>query len=172
MDVKSTFHRLWIEHVMWTRAFLVSTISNLDDSNAVTKRLLQNPVDFANVLRPYYGDAIAASFQTLFTEHLLIAAALVKAAIAGDTKEAEEQRKKWYANADEISYFLQTINPYWHAEQWRKLFYHHLSMTEKEATLYMTKQYEESIAEYDNIQQEALIMADYMTYGIRHQFYV
>lgn len=172
IDIRSTFHRLWLEHVLWTRAFIVSTITNSEDVSDVTKRLLQNPIDFANVLQAYYGDVIATAFKTIFTEHLLIAAALVKAAKAGDTQTAEEQRKKWYANADEMAYFLQSINPYWQREQWRTLLYHHLSMTEKLATLYMTKQYAESITEFDKVEHEALMMADYMTYGIRQQFWI
>lgn len=169
LQLSNTMRTLWFEHVMWTRSFIVSTLSDLKDIDAVTKRLLQNPVDFANIFCLYYGDQIAMTFEKLFTEHLVIAAQLVNAAKAGDTRKVEEQRKKWYVNADEISCFLGQINPCWSVETWRCLFYSHLAMTEKEAVLYLTGQYEASIAEYDEIQKEALMMADYMSNGIIQQ---
>ena len=51
--LSENLRRLWMEHVLWTRAFLVSKIFNLGDLDAVTARLLRNPTDMANVLTPY-----------------------------------------------------------------------------------------------------------------------
>lgn len=39
--------RLWSQHVYWTRFFIISAVSELGDLQAATKRLLQNPKDFA-----------------------------------------------------------------------------------------------------------------------------
>lgn len=46
----------------------------------------------------------------------------------------------------------------------------HLRMTEDEAVQILTGQYEQSIKEFDDIQAEALKMADVMTRGIIRQF--
>ena len=170
VQLMNALNKLWIEHVLWTRAFLVSTAENLKDLDAVTKRLLRNPADFANELRPLYGSQAAARFEDLFREHLLIAAQLVNAAKAGDTKAADEQRDKWYANADEIADFLSRINPYWDAETWRIMLYNHLEMTENEAVQLLTGQYAASIAQYDAIEDQALNMAAEMADGIMKQF--
>ena len=169
-QVFNTLRRLWMEHVLWTRFFLISTIGNLNDLDAVTKRLLRNPADFAAVLKLFYGNQKAKNFETLFTDHLLIAAELVKAAMANDAANVEEQRKKWYANADQIVNFLGNVNPYWSNKTWQALLYDHLRMTENEAVQILTGQYEESIAEFDAIQEEALKMADEMACGIIQQF--
>lgn len=166
----NTLRRLWVEHVMWTRSFLVSTTFDLKDLNYVTKRLLRNPADFANVLRPLYGSQKAMKFENLLTEHLLIAGKLVDAAKAGDTKAAAEQRRKWYDNADDIAAFLSEINPYWSKKTWQSMLYSHLRMTEDEAMQLLTGQYAASIDQYDSIQDQALIMADNMAYGIIKQF--
>ncbi|MDD4842908.1 MAG: acetylglutamate kinase [Anaerotignum sp.] len=157
---------------MWTRSFIISTALNLGDLDYVTNRLLRNPADFADVLRPLYGNEIALRFENLFTDHLLIAANLVNAAKAGDTKMVDEERKKWYANADDISRFLSEINPYWSKRNWQTMLYEHLQMTEKEAVQILTEQYEESIAEYDSIEKQALKMGDDMAYGIIKQFQI
>ena len=170
--LSNTFRRLWSEHVLWTRFFIVSTTFSLPDLPVVTQRLLRNPVDFANVLRPFYGTQIAARFEELLTEHLVIAAQLVNAAKAGDTAEVEILRRKWYANAEEIACFLAQINPFWSEREWRDLLFDHLCMTEAEAVEMLSGQYEESIREFDAIQAEALVMADVMSCGIIKQFCV
>lgn len=172
LQLSNTMRRLWTEHVLWTRFFIVSTAFNLPDLQFVTNRLLQNPVDFAKALMPYYGEQTAMRFQQLLTEHLAIAGQLVNAAKAGNTAEADRQRKLWYANAEEIARFLASINPYWSEREWRDLLFDHLRMTENEAVLILTGRYEESIKEYDVIQAEALRIADVMAYGIIRQFHI
>lgn len=170
LDIIKTLWRLWIEHVLWTRAFIVSASFGLADLDAVTNRLLQNPADFARVLRPLYGNLKAREFERLFTEHLLIAAALVNAAKAGKAAEVEAQRAKWYKNAEEIASFLADINPFWSRSSWRSMLFEHLRMTENEAVQVLTGQYAESIAQYDAIQRQAIVMADEMSQGIIRQF--
>lgn len=170
LDLLNTLRRLWIEHVLWTRMFIESTAFDLDNLDAVTKRLLRNPADFADVLRPLYGNQVAARFEKLFTDHLLIAADLVNAAKAGDNKKVEEARRQWYMNADEIAEFLGSINPYFNTKLWRNMLNEHLRMTENEAVQILTGKYPESIVQYDAIQKQALDMADDMAYGIMRQF--
>lgn len=170
LELSNNIRRLWMEHVLWMRFFLISTAFNLPDLPYVTERLLQNPHDFAAALRPLYGRQTAMMFDTLFTEHLTIAAALVNAAKEGNSAEVEKQRKLWYENAKKIATFLASINPYWSENTWKDLLFDHLAMTENEAVDILTGKYEESIRVYDKIQSEALTMADYMTYGLIRQF--
>jgi len=161
---------LWTDHVMWTREFIISAAADLGALDEVTARLLRNPEDFAQLLSIVYGEAIAENFKQLFTEHLLIAGDLVKAAKAGNTQAAEQARTMWYDNADAIAKFLSEINPYWSEMLWQKMLYYHLDMTEKEAVARLNSQYEEDIMLFDEIKEEALEMADYMFEGIQQQF--
>lgn len=170
LQLSNTTRQLWMEHVLWTRLVILSTAFSLPDLQFVTERLLQNPVDFARVLKPFYGEHNAMQFEQLFTDHLLIAGQLVNAAKSGDTAEVGKKRKRWYANAKDIANFLASINRFWSEAQWRDLLFDHLRMTENEAVYILTGQFEKSIEEYDRIQAEALNMADVMTRGIIRQF--
>ena len=163
--------KLWMQHVYWTRMVIISMVSGLGDAEEASARLLQNPKDFAELLAPYYGKRTALQFQRLFSEHLLIAADLVSAAKAGDTQKAESARKKWYRNADEIAWFLSGINPHWNREKWRQMLYSHLAMTEKEAVLRLGEDYAADIKNFEEIEKEALDMADYMLLGMQRQFF-
>lgn len=68
--------QLWVQHVHWTRFFIIRTAADLKDLEPVTKRLLENPKDFAELLTPIYGVKVGDQFEELFTQHLLIAADL------------------------------------------------------------------------------------------------
>lgn len=170
LELSNTLRTLWIEHVLWTRFFIVSTAFCLDDLQEVTDRLLENPGDFARVLEPFYGKQKAKQFKKLLTDHLLIAARLVNAAKAGNAAEVDKLRRKWYENAEDIARFLASINPCWSKDEWKDLLFAHLRMTEAEAIFILTGQYEKGIKEYDKIQAEALKMADVMSCGIIRQF--
>lgn len=53
----NTMRRLWFDHVMWTRNYIVSALAGLEDQQTVLSRLLQNQQDIGNAFKPYYGDA-------------------------------------------------------------------------------------------------------------------
>jgi hypothetical protein len=161
---------LWEQHVIWTRLTILSIVFGLPDVDLVTKRLLRNPKDFATVLKPLYGEQAATRFDNLFTSHLVIAAELVKAAKAGDNRAAADAEKRWYANADEIAAFLASINPYWSEQEWKAMLHQHLALTKTEAVNMLTGKYAEGVTIFDQIEKQALEMADVMTYGIINQF--
>lgn len=163
--------KLWEQHVYWTRFFIISTAADLGDLEPVTNRLLQNPKDFAAVLLPFYGAKSTAEFQELFTQHLLIAADLVNDAKRQDVVKADDARKRWYQNADDIASFFSSINPFWNEQTWRSMLYSHLEMTEKEAVLRLGGNYLADIKIFHEIEEEALKMADYMFCGILKQHY-
>lgn len=167
----NTFRKLWEQHIMWTRSFIISTAAELGDLEYVTERLLRNPTDFANVLRNYYGAENAKRFETLLRDHLQIAASIVNNAKKGNKEGVVEDRKKWYKNADEIAIFLSEINPFWSMRKFRTLLYSHLKMTEDEAVFRLNNKYPLDIMIYDSIQAEAMKMADFMSYGIMNQFF-
>lgn len=170
VNLNNQLRKLWSQHVYRTRFFIISTVSELADLPYVTNWLLQNPGDFAVTLQPFYGKARADKFGRLLTEHLIIAAELVNAAKNQNTEEVDSARKRWYKNADEIAEFLSEINPYWDCQKWTQMLYAHLKMTENEAILRLSGKYPDDIAEFNNIENEALEMADYMCAGINQQF--
>ena len=129
VDLKSYMRLLWEQHVAWTRLAIISIIFNLPDVNVTIARLLQNAPDMGNLLKPFYGQNAASIAE-----------------------------KKWYANADEIVEFLNSINPYIPKEEFRKMFYEHLALTKSEAVSILNKDYHSGVQLYDKIEKEALVM--------------
>lgn len=160
VDYRNDMRSLWEEHVAWTRMAIISLIFKLPDIDFVLKRLLRNATDMGNMVRRLYGDVAATTYANLIKDHLLIAADLVKAALAGDQQAAMTAEKKWYQNADEIAKFLSSGNPYISEETFRKMFYLHLDLTKQEAVSMISQDYQKDIDVYDKIEKEARKMAD------------
>lgn len=160
VDLMRDNRSLWEEHVAWTRMTIISLIFNLPDIEFVVARLLQNATDMGEMIRPLYGDAAAQQYSSLIQEHLLFAADLVKAAIAGDAQAAQTAEQKWYANADEIAKFLNSVNPFLPEEEVKAMFYEHLDLTKQEAVTMLNKDFKKDIKIYDEIEKQAREMAD------------
>jgi len=170
IQILDTMRRLWVELATWTRAFLVSTASNLSDLGSVTKRLLRVPDDFSSVLQPFYGVENAMKFDKLLTEHIYITTQAISAQRLGNTETVKILREKWYKNADDLANFLGGINPCWDSEAWRKTLHEYLAMTEEEAMDILSGQNFNSIVHYDSIQESAINMGGEMGCGIIGQF--
>ncbi|WP_254124824.1 acetylglutamate kinase [Neobacillus sp. 114] len=168
--LKSSMRMVWEQHVFWTRLVINSIAFNLPDLAANTARLLRNATDMGNLLKPFYGNKIAAQFANLIREHLVIAAELVTAAKAGNQKAVADARRRWYANGAEIAEFLSKINPFISRKEFQEMFFEHLALTEREAVLILQQNFKESIAVFDKIELEALEMADTITFAIVKQF--
>lgn len=166
------FRALWEQHSTWTRAAIVSLSFDLANQDAVVNRLLQNPTDFMEVLTAFYGEDEATEFEKLLTEHLVLAAQIIQATKVGDSEEAVQAEKMWYANGNEIARFLGRVNPFWSTEQWKLMMKEHLDHVKAEATYMLTGQHEEAVTVYDYLEQQALKMADEMAIGLIRQFHI
>ena len=162
---------LWMQHGEWTRMAFSSIIFKNPDEEAVLKRLLKNPKDFAHLLKCFYGGVIAFKFEVLLAEHLSLAGDLVKASMAGDTALAEKLNERLYKNAEEISALLSSINPHWHYEEWQSMLFHHLDLAIAMATGMLEGEYKKSIRTYDEYEAQIMVMADMMVFGILRQFF-
>ena len=170
LNLMNELRKLWEQHVVWTRMFLISSLEELPDLEATTNRLLRNPFDFAKVLEIFYGKQKAETFRGLLEEHLTIAASIVSNAKQGNTKAVEQYSKLWYRNADQIAALLAGINPRWAEDDWRNLMYDHLRMLTDELMARLSGEYNKDIILFDMIEEQALAMADVMAAGIIKQF--
>lgn len=170
--LRDCFRLLWEQHVYWTRMTIISIALELPDLEPTTNRLLRNAPDFARLFSRFYGERISFKFEELLRDHLVIAAELVKAAKDGKTKAPTDAERRWYRNADEIVSFLNHINPYWSIECMEAMWYEHLALTKSEAVARLSKDYAEDITIFDQIEKEALMMADAFANGFIRQFYL
>ncbi len=170
VDTKMAMRKLWEDHIVWTRNFIISAIAGLQDLNAVTNRLLQNQDDIGTAIKPYYGDDAGTKLTKLLREHILIAAKVVKAAKANNKTALDKAQKEWTQNADEIATFLSSANPNWSKSDLLDALQSHLDLTTQEAAARLHKKWNEDIKAYDTNHEHMLMFSDSLVDGIAKQF--
>jgi hypothetical protein len=170
-DFSNAMHKLWEDHITWTRLYIISAAANLPDKDATTQRLLQNQTDIGNAVAGFYGDAAGTKLTGLLKDHILGAAALIEAAKSGDKTKVDAASAKWYANADDIATFLSGANPQnWPLADMKAGMKMHLDITLKEATDRLQGNYVADVQDYDKVHTHILGLADLLSSGIIKQF--
>jgi len=166
--------KLWEDHIVWTRQFIVSAATesgNLADIGPTTDRLLANQSDIGSALEPFYGEAAGNQVTALLRDHILTAARIIAAAKAGDSAGLDSAAAAWYANAHDIAVALNGLNPdHWPLAQLDATLRDHLDLTLAEAVARLQGRYADDIAAYDRIHGQILEMADMLSDGIIAQF--
>ena len=169
-QLRMAMHKLWEDHIVWTRNVILNIMDDLPGTEQAVNRLLKNQDDIGNAVKPFYGEAGGKELTRLLREHITIAADLLKAAKAGNNSAFDAANKKWFVNADEISDFLSKANPNWKLADMKKMMHDHLTLTTEEAVARLKKDYAADVKAYDKVHDEILMMADMLTDGIIKQF--
>ena len=168
---RNKMRKLWEDHIVWTRQFIVSSVADLPDANTAAGRLLTNQDHIGDAIKPYYGEEAGEALSALLRDHILIAAEILTAAKNGDSAGVEEANARWHDNADDIADFLATANPNnWPQEEMREMMSGHLDWTLAEAVARLNADWDADVAAYDHIHRDILHMADMLSIGIINQF--
>ena len=170
VELRLAMRKLWSEHVIWTRDYIVAAAAGHPSAPALSRRLLRNQEDIGNAITPYYGAAAGSKLTALLKDHILIAVDLVAAAKAGDAAKKEDADRRWHANAGDIATFLSGANPNWPRQTLLDMLNEHLSLTTQEAVARLESRWDDDIATFDRIYAQSLRMADALTEGIVKQF--
>lgn len=171
VKLRDEMRKLWEQHASWTQRVIISILASLPDEKFVTQRLLRNPADFGQLFGQYYGEVVGKKVNELITEHLVVAANLVKALKEGDSSKAAQEDQKWFANADKMASAFASINPYWKQEDMKNMFHKHLNLIKQIVTHRMQGNYGAENHDYDLNEQHLLDMADVFSNGIWKQAY-
>jgi hypothetical protein len=160
--------RIWEDHIAWTRLFIVSFAAGLGDTELVAGRLLRNQDEIGDMFRPVFGDEAGDAVTALLHDHILGAAAILAAAKAGDSAGAQAAIEAWYANGDDIARALSELNPdSWPFDEMSAMMRAHLDPTLQEGVARLEGRFADGIAIWDTIHDQALMMADMLTDGLR-----
>ena len=169
-SLKQDMRKLWTDHVVWTREYIVAAIADQPDAKAAAARLLQNQEDIGNAIAKFYGAPAGQQLTTLLKEHITIAVDLIKAAKAGDKAGQQQADSRWQKNAVEIADFLSKANPNWPRATLADMMKKHLSTTTDEVVARLTKNWEADVRAFDAVYDHILHMADALADGIVKQF--
>jgi hypothetical protein len=168
--LRTGLRKLWADHALWTRQYIVAFASDGADASAAAGRLLKNQEHIGNAIVPFYGEAAGTQLTTLLKQHILIAVDLLTAAKSGDDAEFQRQDQRWTQNAEEIASFLSGANPNWPKGDVVDLLNVHLTLTKNEAVARLTGKWDDDVVAFDDIFTEIMTVSDTLTDGIIKQF--
>ena len=169
-SLRQDMRKLWTDHVIWTRAYVVSAVADQPDAQAAATRLLKNQEDIGGAVAAYYGKAAGTQLTALLKEHIQIAVDLIKHAKSGDKAAFAATDARWAKNGDDIADFLSQANPNWPRATLRQMMKLHLSTTTDEVVARLTKNWEADVRAFDVVYGHILAMADALSEGIIKQF--
>lgn len=169
-DLTDYFRMLWGQHIMWTVLVMMESVYDLPGVDAFSYRLLRNAADFAEAIRPFYGDEAAQRFENLLRDHIIIASELIQVAQAEDINQVNELWQRWVDNANQIAEFLGSLNPEWSPEDWSAMLMEHLELLWAALTNMLEQNSQALVDSIDALDAQAIEMADMMAEGIAEQF--
>ena len=168
--VRLALRKLWSDHVIWTREYIVAAVAGTPDADAAAGRLLKNQEDIGAAVAGFYGQAAGDRLTDLLKQHILIAVDLVAAAKSGDQTAFATHDGRWTANIREIAAFLAGANPNWPEADVFDLLALHLKLTKDEAVARLTGDWTADVRAFDDIFNEIMVLADALNDGLAAQF--
>jgi hypothetical protein len=170
VDLRNNVRKLWTDHTVWTRCYIIESLDNSPAADPAAARLLQNQVDIGNAIKPVYGDAAGTQLTGLLKQHILIAVDIVNDVKAKNATAQAADEARWAGNAVDIGHFLSAANPNWPDNAVQGLLAMHLSTTKDELVARATQNYPADVTAYDTLYTHILTMSDALSGGIVKQF--
>ena len=162
--------KLWTDHTVWTRDYIVAAVDDRPDVQAAANRLMKNQEDIGDAVATYYGHVAGQQLTSLLKQHIAIAVDVIKAAKAGDQAALKQANDKWQQNAVDIARFLSKANPNWPTGVLVDMMKIHLATTTDEVIARLKHDWEADVRAYDAVYNHILMMADALSDGIVKQF--
>jgi hypothetical protein len=170
LALRQAMRKLWTDHTVWTRDYIVAAVDDRPDAQAAAGRLMKNQEDIGAAIASFYGKPAGDQLTTLLKEHIGIAVDLIKAAKAGDKAGQQAATDKWNKNAESIADFLSKANPNWPRAALIDMMNGHLKTTTDEVVARLTKNWDADVRAHDAVYTHILMMADALSDGIIKQF--
>lgn len=162
--------KLWTDHTVWTRDYIVAAVDDRPDAQAAANRLMKNQEDIGAAVAAYYGQPAGQQLTSLLKQHIEIAVDLIKAAKTADQAGQKQANDKWQQNAVDIATFLSKANPNWPKDVLANMMKMHLATTTEEVVARLKHDWDADVRAYDAVYNHILMMADALSDGIVKQF--
>ena len=169
-ELKMDERKLWIDHVTWTRSFIVSDLADIPDKASVLERLLKNQDDIGDSIKAYYGEDAGNKLSKLLREHIEIGGKVVDAAKSNNKADLDKYNKLWYKNADEIADFLSGANSNWSKAELKEMLDKHLQFVTDQVVARLSKNWKADIEAYDKGEDHMIMFSDVLSDGIVKHF--
>ena len=160
VKLKVTMRKLWEDHAIWTRQFIVDLLANLPSIDKTTERLLKNQEAIGNCIKPFFGDTAGDTLASLLKDHITITADLLKVIKAGDTIRSITFETDAVTNAENIATFFASINPCYSRDELRDMLDTNIILVKYQFIARMSGDYNADVMYFDMGLHHILMISD------------
>jgi hypothetical protein len=170
LSTRLAMRRLWSDHVIWTREYIVAALADRPGSEEAAARLFKNQEDLGSAVVPFYGEEAGRALTDLLKRHITIAVDIIDAAKKGEDSRFRAANEEWDGNANEIAGLLSSANSNWPQADVLDLLMQHLKLTRNEIEARLKGHHSDDVEAFDQILTEILTVADVLSDGLVKQF--
>ncbi len=170
-DLRNVLRQIGSQYTMWTRFLLVSTASDIGDQEVLENRLYEVVRDFTNVLLVYYDKTSVEKIDTIARSHIKLIISLIDTLLFQSEEKGNEAIAAVQNSSKEMAAALHELNPYLDESTLTNSFIGLVSFTVDQIMKRKSKQYALDVYQYNFIEYQILMIADYIWEGFLHAFY-
>lgn len=171
VKLKITMIKLWEDHAIWTRMFIVDLLSNSPSIDNTANRLLKNQEAIGSCIKSFFGDTAGDTLTSLLKDHVTITADLLKAIKTEDVTRSTTLETDVVTNTENIAIFFATINPCYSRDELIEMLDTNLILVKYQFIARMNGDYNADVMYFDMSIHHILMISDYLFKGIIERFY-
>lgn len=149
-----------------TRIYMRNRYYNLGEPDVLFDRLYLEYLDNGDMLHLNFGRANKDEYTQLLGEFAITLRELISAQMEGNTEAINQNVQRLYNNVYTRADFLEEINPFWGADEYRYLFITYIQYLIRSANALSLGNLDEDIALYDPITELTNAMGDVFAEGV------
>lgn len=169
MMLNQNLRSLWEQLVYWMRMYLLAQAGDGRGTEAIERRINRIIDEMEDLFARYYPAELAAELKdelNRLTTGMLRLIGLVK---AGDPKETDELDAELEQDVQQLAGILSNMNINYNREDLERELGEYLMLTKREIVARLSEEYADDIDTFDELERQALKLADYLSVGIIRQ---
>lgn len=150
----------------WTGEYINNIILGLGTAEDMFSRLYTETLDIGNMLQIIFGRVYSEYYSNLVSGFAIALREYISAIIEGNADAANQNVIRLYENVEERAIFLENLNPYWSAAEYRDLFDTYIRYTLELVDALAAGDFSRYIELYDLFNAHTLRMGDVFAVGI------
>jgi len=171
VKLKVTTRKLWEDHAIWTRQFMVDLLADIPSIDKTTERLLKNQEAIGNCIKPFFGDTAGDTLTSLLKDRVTVTIDLLKAIKIGDVTRSTTLEIDAITNTENIATFFATINPCYSRDELIEMLDTNLILVKYQFIARMNGDYNADVMYFDMNIHHILMISDYLFKGIIERFF-
>lgn len=163
---EASMRKLWNDHIVWTRQYMISEMNNLPDKEAVLTRLRANARSISEEMSELHPSVDEQTMVSMLDSTVLFVTKLIFETNVGGTRTgAYETKEVLMKLMDRMALYLNSVNEGWKLPEMKMLLQGYLNETHNEILARKNQIWDADIAAYDRLNNHVLKIADAFASG-------